>query len=63
LHLFTVKLSIVIEEVDECEFWLEFALDEKIISGEIATVLMNEAKELTAIFISSRKTIQSRNNK
>lgn len=60
---FTAKLSIVIEEVDECEFWLEFALHEKIISGEIATVLMNEAKELTAIFISSRKTIQSRNNK
>ncbi len=27
---FASKLSIVIEEVDECDFWIEFALDEKI---------------------------------
>jgi four helix bundle protein len=57
---FTSKLSIVIEEVDECDFWLEFALDEKIISENIADPLMKEAKELTAIFIASRKTIQSK---
>ena len=57
---FAAKLSIVIEEVDECDFWIEFGLDEKIISDEIANPLMKEAKELTAIFISSRKTIQSR---
>lgn len=29
---FAAKLSIVIEEVDECDFWIEFALDEKISS-------------------------------
>ena len=54
------KLSIVIEEVDECDFWLEFALDEKILSENIANPLMKEAKELTAIFIASRKTIQTK---
>lgn len=25
---FAAKLSIVIEEVDECDFWIEFAVDE-----------------------------------
>jgi four helix bundle protein len=57
---FASKLSIVIEEVDECDFWLEFALDENITSENIANPLMKEAKELTAIFIASRKTIQSK---
>lgn len=60
---FAAKLSIVIEEVDECDFWIEFALDENITSAEIANPLMKEAKELTAIFIASRKTIQNRNKK
>ena len=60
---FAAKLSIVIEEVDECDFWIEFALDEKITSFEISNSLMKEAKELTAIFIASRKTIQLINKK
>lgn len=59
---FAAKLSIVIEEVDECDFWLEFALDENIITNEIAEPLMKEAKELTSIFIASRKTIQLKDN-
>ncbi|MCY1719876.1 four helix bundle protein [Prolixibacteraceae bacterium Z1-6] len=29
---FAAKLSIVIEEVDECDFWIEFALNENIAS-------------------------------
>ena len=60
---FASKLSIVIEEVDECDFWIEFALDEHIVSSELTIPLMKEAKELTAIFISSRKTIQLKNKK
>jgi four helix bundle protein len=54
---FAAKLSIVIEEADECDFWIEFTVDEKIADMDIATNLMKEAKELTAIFIASRKTI------
>jgi len=57
---FTAKLSIVIEEVDESNFWLEFAMEENILSIETASPLINEAKELTAIFVASRKTIQSK---
>lgn len=60
---FAAKLSIVIEEVDECDFWIEFALDENIAASETANPLMKEAKELTAIFVASRKTIQLRNKK
>jgi len=57
---FAAKLSIVIEEVDECDFWIEFALDEIITKKEAAVPLINESRELTAIFIASRKTIQTR---
>ncbi len=58
---FAAKLPIVIEEVDECDFWIEFALEEEIATNDAATPLMKEAKELTAIFIASRKTIQLKN--
>ncbi|WP_423126491.1 four helix bundle protein [Gaoshiqia sp. Z1-71] len=60
---FSAKLSIVIEEVDESDFWMEFAKDENLISESETISLMKEAKELTAIFIASRKTIQQKNKK
>ena len=53
---FIAKLSIVIEEVDESEFWLEFVADENLLGSEKVQVLINEAHELTSIFISSRIT-------
>ncbi len=53
---FISKLSIVIEEVDESYFWLEFIIDEKLLKKELVESLLKEAEELTAIFISSRKT-------
>lgn len=60
---FAAKLSIVIEEVDESDFWIEFAVDGQIVSHEASKALLKEAKELTAIFIESRKTIQNRMKK
>jgi len=56
---FTAKLSIVIEEADECAFWIEFIIDEKLMKKELVEPLLNEAGELVSIFISSRKTIQT----
>jgi len=53
---FIAKISIVIEEVDESAFWLEFVNDEKLVEEDKIKQLLQEAKELTAIFISSRKT-------
>ena len=53
---FVSKISIVIEEVDESHFWIEFLIDEGILSSEMCKSLLNEADQLTRIFISSRKT-------
>ena len=56
---FVSKLSIVIEEVDESCFWLEFIIDEKLLNEKQAAPLLNEGEELTSIFISSRKTMKN----
>lgn len=53
---FIAKLSIVIEEADESNFWIEFILDEKLITNENLLSLYKESTELTAIFMASRKT-------
>ena len=58
---FASKLSIVIEEVDESCFWLEFVIDEKLLKKSQVDPLLNESKELTSIFVSSRKTIKNSN--
>jgi four helix bundle protein len=60
---FVAKLSIVIEEADESGFWLEFASEEKLLNDSISSILIKESGELTSIFISSRKSIQTENNK
>lgn len=58
---FASKLSTVIEETDETFFWFEFIVDEELLSENELADLLNEAKELTSIFISSRKTVKNRN--
>jgi four helix bundle protein len=58
---FIAKISIVVEEVDESAFWLEFIIDEELLPKEKIESLLKEAQELTAIFIASRKTAS--NNK
>lgn len=57
---FIAKISIVVEEIDESNFWLEFAMDENIILREKIDFLLKESSELTAIFIASRKTAGSK---
>ncbi|WP_157717401.1 four helix bundle protein [Christiangramia echinicola] len=41
---FIAKLSIVIEEADECIFWLEFLIEEKLMTYELCSEVLNEAK-------------------
>ena len=55
---FISKLSIVVEESDECEFWLDFLLLFKFGNDDNIKDLLKEAHELTSIFIASRKTAQ-----
>jgi four helix bundle protein len=54
------KISIAIEEADESEFWLEFAMDEKLILNDKAQPLIKEAHELASILIKSRQTLQNK---
>ena len=60
LKSFVAKLSIVIEEADESLFWLEFIIDENLVSKSKLDPLLKEADELTAIFIASRKTVSAK---
>lgn len=55
---FIHKISIVIEEADESEFWLEFIIDEKLKTQKMVEGLRKVAYELTSVFIKSRKTAQ-----
>jgi four helix bundle protein len=57
---FASKLSIVIEEIDESCFWLEFIVDERLLKEKQVMPLLNEGKELRAIFMASRKTVKNR---
>ncbi len=56
---FISKMNIVLEEADECSFWLEIIDDKK---WQNVDVLLKEANELTTIFVSSLKTINARQN-
>jgi four helix bundle protein len=56
---FISKLSIALEEIDETAFWLEFLPDTRLSSSESVTPLFREADELSAIFMSSRKTARA----
>lgn len=58
--VFIAKISIVVEEIDESNFWIEFIIDEKLLKTQLKELeyLLKESAELTSIFISSRKTAQ-----
>ena len=55
---FIAKLSIVIEESDEAEFWLGLTKKSGILLNVEIDRLENEAHELASIFIKSRITAQ-----
>jgi four helix bundle protein len=63
IRAFLQKLGIVVEEIDESMFWIEFIADEELISQKRCQPLLQEAKELTAIFIASQKTTRRKNGK
>ncbi|MBZ5506326.1 MAG: four helix bundle protein [Acidobacteriia bacterium] len=53
---FISKIGVVVEEADESVFWLELLCDLKIMKKERLDGLLQEARELTAIFSASRQT-------
>lgn len=58
---FVAKLGIVIEEADECCYWLEIIIESGMIKEKLVSELHKEANELTAIFIVSAKTASIKN--
>jgi len=53
---FIAKLSIVVEEADETVGWLKMLEDSGLATTDEVAPLKQEATELLAIFIASRKT-------
>ena len=56
---FIAKLGTVIEEADESAYWLELIIEEKILKADLVKPLWEEAQEITAIMVTSRKTAES----
>jgi four helix bundle protein len=57
---FVAKLGLVVEECDETLFWLELLRDSRLLSEESLAEPLQEADELVAIFVASRRTAESR---
>ena len=53
---FVSKIGIVEEEADESTFWLDVLPDTNNATLELVAPLLNEARELTAIFTAASKT-------
>jgi four helix bundle protein len=57
---FIAKLGIVIEEADECGYWLEIIKESCLLTESQVSALHKEADELTAIFVASSKTMKKK---
>ena len=53
---FISKINIVEEEADESQYWIELSIKAELVTSQAALPLLNESKELTAIFTATRKT-------
>lgn len=58
---FLSKLQIVIEETDETCYWLELIIDGDLFRKERVQPLLDQANQITAIMVASRKTAQNKN--
>ena len=58
--VFVAKAAIVVEEADESGFWLELLVEVELATRSKIAALLEEANELVAIFVASRKTAEAR---
>jgi four helix bundle protein len=56
---FASKLGIALEEADESQYWMELLVETEILKGELLGPLMEEARQLVAIFVASLNTAKS----
>jgi four helix bundle protein len=54
---FTAKLGIVEEEADESAFWLEVIAETGLLEEPLVLPLLDEANQLVAIMVASRKSL------
>jgi four helix bundle protein len=52
------KAGIVVEEADECQYWLELLVELDLVQPAAATQLITEAEEFVAILTAARRTAQ-----
>ena len=57
---FVAKMNIVLEESDETLFWLEIIKEKMWIAKSELEIIWKEGNELTAIFVSSLKSVNNR---
>ena len=53
---FVAKVGVALEEADESAFWLEIIIDIRMVAGNLANKLLDEANQLTAILAASSIT-------
>lgn len=56
---FISKINIVEEEADESQYWIELSVKAELVTSQVALPLLNESKELTAIFTATKKTAKT----
>jgi four helix bundle protein len=56
---FFSKLSIVVEEADETEMWLDLVIASKVNESDLAKALYNESLEILKIMSKARKSLSS----
>ena len=54
---FAAKLGIVEEEADESAFWMEIIIEAGLMLRRLVQPLLDEAEELVAIMVASRKSL------
>ena len=57
------KLAVIEEEADESCFWMELIADHGLMQPEKISPLLQEADELTAIMVASRRSLAARRSK
>lgn len=56
---FLAKLGVVAEEAEETVFWLDFAAKAGMLSSGDAAPVLDEARQLLAIIVTSMKTVRA----
>lgn len=54
---FAAKLGVVEEEADESAFWMEVIIEAGLLQRTLVQPLLDEAEEIVAIMVSSRKAL------